>query len=98
MLILSKQTIALDTVYALNKRVKAAQKEKIALRDEVLRLRAEREQVALRMDAVRIKHEDESKSALVRHCFPHRMWISDCSADTGHSIPWAFPLPCMAST
>jgi hypothetical protein len=45
--------------------VRAAQKEKLALREEILRIRAEREQVALRMDAIRIRHEAESKEALV---------------------------------
>lgn len=51
--------------YTLRKRVRQAQKEKMALRDEILRLRAEREQVALRMDAVRIKHEKETKDSSV---------------------------------
>ena len=59
------QTIALDTFHGLRKRARAAQKEKLALRDEILRVRAEREQVALRMDAIRIRHEAESKEALV---------------------------------
>lgn len=59
------QTIALEHMNSLKKRVRAAQKEKLALRDEILRLRAEREEVALRMDAVRVKHERESREALV---------------------------------
>jgi hypothetical protein len=41
------------------------QREKLALREEILRLKAEREQVALRMDAVRAKHEAENKDATV---------------------------------
>jgi hypothetical protein len=45
--------------------VRAAQKEKLALRDDILRVRKEREQVALRMDAIRIRHEADSKEALV---------------------------------
>jgi hypothetical protein len=45
--------------------VRAAQKEKLTLRDEILRVRKEREQVALRMDAIRIRHEADSKEALV---------------------------------
>lgn len=45
--------------------MRAAQKDKLALRDEILRIRAEREQVALRMDATRIRHEAERKEALV---------------------------------
>jgi hypothetical protein len=59
------QTIALDALHALRKRVRVAQKEKLALRNEILRVRAERDQVALRMDATRIRHEAESKEALV---------------------------------
>ena len=47
-----------------------AQKEKLSLRDEILRVRAERDQVALRMDAIRIRHEAESKEALVRLHYP----------------------------
>lgn len=42
----------------------------MALRDEILHLRAEREQVALRMDAVRIKHEKESKESSVSRALP----------------------------
>lgn len=52
-------------MHSLRKRVRAAQKEKLALREEILRVRAEREQVALKMDAVRIRHEADSKEALV---------------------------------
>ncbi|KAK4128689.1 hypothetical protein N657DRAFT_639178 [Parathielavia appendiculata] len=63
---LLEHTIALDTLHALRKRVRAAQKEKLTLRDNILRIRAEREQVALRMDAIRIRHEADSKEALVR--------------------------------
>lgn len=52
-----------DAEYALTKRVREAQKEKIQNRQELLRIRAEREQIALRMDEVRIKHESRSKAA-----------------------------------
>lgn len=61
-------TIALDDLHALQKRVRVAQRDKLALREEILKIRAEREQLALRMDAVRIKHEERSKEALV--CLP----------------------------
>lgn len=49
--------------------MRAAQREKLALREEILRVRAEREQVALRMDAIRMRHEADSKEALVRFFF-----------------------------
>jgi len=45
--------------------VRAAQKEKVLLRNEILRIRAEREQVALKIDAVRNRHEAANKETLV---------------------------------
>lgn len=60
-----EQTIALDAIYALKKRVREAQKSKLQLRERIVQIRAEREQVALRMDAVRVKHEEDGKEALV---------------------------------
>lgn len=67
--------MVLDADYLLNKRVKAAQKEKVQLREELLALRAERERVALRMDEVRIKHEESSKQAQVYHAIFHALSI-----------------------
>ncbi|KAH7048365.1 hypothetical protein B0J12DRAFT_574973 [Macrophomina phaseolina] len=49
-------TEAVDTGEALRGRVKAALKEKVALRSEFLGIRKEREEVALQMDAVRKAH------------------------------------------
>lgn len=49
----------------LKKRLRASQKEKRSLRDEILRLRAERDQVALRMDVLRMKHGSEAQKVLV---------------------------------
>lgn len=60
-----EHTIALDALYALKKRVREAQKNKLQLRERIMQIRAEREQVALRMDAVRMKHEEGGKEALV---------------------------------
>ncbi|KAB2572298.1 hypothetical protein DBV05_g9038 [Lasiodiplodia theobromae] len=55
-------TEAVDSGEALRVRLKAATKEKVALRSEFLGIRKEREQVALRMDAVRQAHmEAEAK-------------------------------------
>ncbi|KAI0015595.1 hypothetical protein F4780DRAFT_783999 [Xylariomycetidae sp. FL0641] len=62
---LLEHTIALDNMHALKKRVRTVQKEKLALRAEILRIRAEREQVALKMDAVRIRHETANQESLV---------------------------------
>lgn len=38
----------------------------MALREEIMRIKAEREQVALRMDAIRIKHEADTRESKVR--------------------------------
>lgn len=72
---LLEHTIALDTLHSLRKRVRAAQKEKIALREEILRIRREREVVELRKDAVRVRHEREREFAMV--CFSFS--VSLCS-------------------
>jgi hypothetical protein len=37
----------------------------MALRDEIMRIKAEREQVALRMDAIRIQHEADARESKV---------------------------------
>jgi hypothetical protein len=50
---------------SLRRRVRLVQREKLSLREEILRLKAEREQVALKMDAVRIKHEEDTKESKV---------------------------------
>lgn len=59
------KTINLDNTFSLERRVREAQKKKLALREDILRVRAEREQVALVMDEIRIKHERESNEAQV---------------------------------
>ncbi|KAI9713735.1 MAG: hypothetical protein M1812_006573 [Candelaria pacifica] len=64
---LFEMTEALDNNYALSMRVKQANKEKIALREEFLRIRDERHKVALRMDEVRRVHGQEAKAAQERN-------------------------------
>lgn len=59
------QAVAVDALHALRKRVSVAHKEKLALRQEILRIRAERDQVALRMDALRAQHQDRVHEAMV---------------------------------
>jgi hypothetical protein len=49
--------------------VRAAQKEKIQLREDLLRIRAEREKIALQMDEVRTKHENRNKKLQVTSPF-----------------------------
>ncbi|GKT41763.1 uncharacterized protein ColSpa_01944 [Colletotrichum spaethianum] len=62
---LLQHTILLDALHSLRKRVRNVQKERITIRDEIMRIRAERDQVALRKDAVRIKHERVTEEALM---------------------------------
>ncbi|KAI0415888.1 hypothetical protein F5X98DRAFT_345178 [Xylaria grammica] len=72
---LQTQTIALDNLRTLKKRVRAAQKEKVLLRNEILRIRAEREQVALKTDAVRMRHEKANQESL------HQLGLSSTMDD-----------------
>ncbi|AEO53600.1 hypothetical protein MYCTH_2295152 [Thermothelomyces thermophilus ATCC 42464] len=88
---LLEHTIALDTLHALRKRVRAAQKERLALRDEILRIRAEREQVALRMDAIRIRHEATSKKALRHMSLSSAMHDIDMAVEKGLAAPELSP-------
>lgn len=55
--------VALDNRSDLQQRVKGANREKVELRKELLRIRKDREAVQLRMDAVRMRHEKESGEA-----------------------------------
>lgn len=45
--------------------MREAQKEKLALREDILRIRAEREQVAIRMDAIRARHDEDQTETTV---------------------------------
>lgn len=73
---LLQQAIHLNDWQTLRKRVRIVQREKLSLREEILRLKAEREQVALRMDAVRIKHEEDTKESKVSYYwYPLSTWL-----------------------
>ncbi|RYP07178.1 hypothetical protein DL765_009252 [Monosporascus sp. GIB2] len=84
---LLEHTIALDTMHALKKRVRSVQKEKLALRSEILRIRAEREQVALKMDAVRMRHEREDRESLHLLNLSSTMHDIELAVDNGRSAP-----------
>ncbi|KAL2141472.1 hypothetical protein VTI28DRAFT_2346 [Corynascus sepedonium] len=86
-----EHTVALDTLHSLRKRVRAAQKERLGLRDEILRIRAEREQVALRMDAIRIRHEADSKEALRHISLSSAMHDIDMAVERGLAAPELSP-------
>ncbi|KAI0847057.1 hypothetical protein F5Y00DRAFT_124606 [Daldinia vernicosa] len=84
---LLEHTIALDTMHALKKRVRSVQKDKLTLRSEIMRIRAEREQVALKMDAVRMRHEMASKGTLHQLELSSAMDDIELAIENGKSAP-----------
>lgn len=84
---LLEHTIALDTMHALKKRVRSVQKEKLTLRTEIMRIRAEREQVALKMDAVRIRHETANRESLHQLELSSVMDDIELAVENGKSAP-----------
>ncbi|KAL8340082.1 hypothetical protein RB601_006285 [Gaeumannomyces tritici] len=84
---LIEHTIALDSLHMLKKRLRASQKEKRSLRDEILRLRAERDQVALRMDALRLRHGSEAQKVLRNIQISSAMHDIELAVDEGRSAP-----------
>ncbi|PSR79799.1 hypothetical protein BD289DRAFT_86009 [Coniella lustricola] len=88
---LLEQTIALDDLFILQKRVRDASREKLKLRARIMEIRAEREQVALRMDALRIKHDSESKVALHNIHLSAAMHDIDLAIEQGYAA--AEPTP-----
>ncbi|KAH8204999.1 hypothetical protein TruAng_000882 [Truncatella angustata] len=80
---LLEHTIALDNLHSLKKRVRSIQKEKLALRNDIIRIRAEREQVALKMDAVRIRHEKNNKQTLDQLNLSTTMHNIDLAVENG---------------
>ncbi|KAI1089773.1 hypothetical protein F5B19DRAFT_357275 [Rostrohypoxylon terebratum] len=84
---LLEHTIALDTMHALKKRVRSVQKEKLTLRTDIMRIRAEREQVALKMDAVRIRHEAANRESLHQLGLSSAMDDIELAIENGRSAP-----------
>ncbi|KAB5549682.1 hypothetical protein GE09DRAFT_1127340 [Coniochaeta sp. 2T2.1] len=82
---LLEHTIALDTLHALRKRVRQAQRERVGLREEILRLRREREEVEVRKDAVRVRHEREREVALANIGLSSTMHDIDLAVEKGVS-------------
>ncbi|MCJ1245208.1 hypothetical protein MMC30_002409 [Trapelia coarctata] len=60
---LFQMTEALDNNYALTIRLRQANKEKVAKREELLEIKRLREEVAIEIDEVRAKHEHDTKIA-----------------------------------
>ena len=60
---LFQMATALDHNYALGVKLKHANKQKTALRDEVLDLRRQRQEMELQIDEVRARHEEEAREA-----------------------------------
>ncbi|RCI13283.1 hypothetical protein L249_0657 [Ophiocordyceps polyrhachis-furcata BCC 54312] len=84
---LLQHAIHLNHWHTLRKQVRKAQKEKLALREEIIRLNGEREQVALRMDAVRIKHETNSKESTRRINTSALMHDIELAVEQGRDAP-----------
>ncbi|KAK2063418.1 AT hook domain-containing protein [Colletotrichum caudatum] len=84
---LLQHTILLDALHSLRKRVRSVQKERVALREEIMRIRAERDQVALRKDAVRSKHEKVTEEALNQLSLSSQMHDIDLAVERGRAAP-----------
>lgn len=84
---LLEQAVAVDSLHALRKRVRAALKSKLALREEILRIRAERDQVALRMDALRAQHQDHVGKAMKTANISSTMHDIDLAVEQGRTAP-----------
>ncbi|CAK7271818.1 hypothetical protein SEPCBS57363_004817 [Sporothrix epigloea] len=81
------QAVAVDALHALRKRVSAAHKDKLALRQEILRIRAERDQVALRMDALRAQHQGRVHEAMKTATISATMHDIDLAVEQGSAAP-----------
>lgn len=82
-----QHAIHLNHWHSLRKRVRHVQKERMALREEIMRIKAEREQVALRMDAIRIKHEADSRES--KYCLDASSLMHDVelAVEQGREAP-----------
>ncbi|KAG5917070.1 hypothetical protein E4U61_003039 [Claviceps capensis] len=84
---LLQHAIHLNHWHSLRRRLRHVQKEKLALRDEIIRLKGEREQVALRTDAIRIKHESDSAKCMSRLNASALMHDIDLVVQQGREAP-----------
>lgn len=64
-MLIVKQSSNLDHGYSVARRIRLAQKERVELREDVMRIRKQREEISLRMDEIRIKQEEDNKNLLV---------------------------------
>ncbi|EPE10075.1 at hook domain-containing protein [Ophiostoma piceae UAMH 11346] len=88
---LLEQAVAVDTLYAMRKRVRAVHKEKLALREEILRIRAERDQVGLRMDALRTQHQQRVGQAMQATQISSTMFDIELAVEQGRAAPELTP-------
>ncbi|KAL6892563.1 hypothetical protein HDV57DRAFT_187040 [Trichoderma longibrachiatum] len=82
-----QHAIHLNHWHSLRKRVRHVQKERMALREEIMRIKAEREQVALRMDAIRIQHEVDARES--KYCLDASSLMHDVelAVEQGREAP-----------
>ncbi|OAR01169.1 hypothetical protein LLEC1_07674 [Akanthomyces lecanii] len=80
---LLQHSIYLNHWYSLRKRIRHVQKEKLELRQELLRLKAEKEQVALRMDGIRARSEKDGSDSKHRLSASNLMHDIDLAVEQG---------------
>ncbi|OAA63892.1 hypothetical protein ISF_04601 [Cordyceps fumosorosea ARSEF 2679] len=80
---LLQHSIYLNHWYSLRKRIRHVQKEKLELRQEILRLKAEKDQVALRMDGVRARSEKDGGESKYRLSASNLMHDIDLAVEQG---------------
>ncbi|KAF1739209.1 hypothetical protein CRV24_001141 [Beauveria bassiana] len=80
---LLQHSIYLNHWYSLRKRIRHVQKQKLVLRKEILRLKAEKEQVALRMDGVRARSERDGSDSKHRLNASNLMHDIDLAVERG---------------
>ncbi|KAI9702364.1 MAG: hypothetical protein M1836_000843 [Candelina mexicana] len=86
---LFEMTETLDNNYALSMRLKQANKEKIALREEFLNIRDERQKVALKMDEIRRVHSQEAKTAQDRNDLNTAFYDIELAVERGRAAQQA---------
>ena len=84
---LFQMTTALDHNYALGVKLKHANKQKAALRDELLDLRKQRQEVELQIDEVRARHEKDARVANEEHHLETLLQDIELAVERGRAAP-----------
>ena len=84
---LFQMATALDHNYALGVKLKHANKQKAALRDEVLDVRRQRQEMELRIDELRARHEKEAREADEEHRLNTLLQDIELAVERGRTAP-----------